>query len=811
MTAVHNVREHRSRVGQPEPTRLSLLLPALLIPFLVGCDGCRSREEAETTSQEIKKPPYLAEPIQTFPSTDTRPIGIKPAHWITASQRLKSTRDDVRGQMISRVDPVRSQSSVKSSQPESIRSVLLPKGQWRHINYRVLPPGAIGETGNRYVLKNQLTISGQPVGVANTNRAVQRSEILKPHEYFFVILTSRPDRFNRLQTADWVRFQPEGIRHQQSENNFRVITISDQSDLLPLPDTMLDWTATAIVLWDDLPPSAITPRQQRALADWIHFGGLLIVNGAVASENLSFSALANLLPMQLDSVVELDTAKAQTLLKSWSVNKDSSLDQQLAILSTQAGGISFSGTLHRDAKHISSSGELLVHRSLGGGNVLQSRFDLTSDWVANWESYDSFFNGVILGRPHRAIRITKDELDDRLVTQHYPQFSTSNSDAAFNTNFRIASRDAALSVPFQESRTGTAQPSTYDSDTLVEAQAGISGWHNESDFIRIATEILRKESGIRIPESKSALSSLLVYLIVLIPVNYLIFRSLSRLEWFWLAVPVISIAGGVVIAKVTQLDIGFSRSGKELALLEIQTGYDRAHLTRLVSVYNSLSTDYQIDFDSNDVAVEPLDLRAGRDDESQYDTGTFDFSRSDQPRISGFQIDSNQARMIRAEQMVDLEGVITLSDDNWISNSTKLDFFDGYAVRRASDGLIQTAPIENLNSGEQKQIQFLHSTEMERSGEMSVELEGLLNSLNSEERIQEGMVCLVARCDGSLNGISMAPNLDQYTGQTLVIIHLRTKPSPEPKKDLNLVSEFRERLDDENGLSSSGEATENVQ
>ena len=257
--------------------------------------------------------------------------------------------------MTSRVDPVRSQSSVKSSQPESIRSVLLPKGQWRHINYRVLPPRAIGETGNRYVLKNQLTISGQPVGVANTNRAVQRSEILKPHEYFFVILTSRPDRFNRLQTADWVRFQPEGIRHQQSDNNFRVITISDQSDLLPLPDTMLDWTATAIVLWDDLPPSAITPRQQRALADWIHFGGLLIVNGAVASENLSFSALANLLPMQLDSVIELDIAKAQTLLKSWSVDKDSSLDQQLAILSQQAGGISFSGTLHRDAKHISSA------------------------------------------------------------------------------------------------------------------------------------------------------------------------------------------------------------------------------------------------------------------------------------------------------------------------------------------------------------------------------------------------------------------------------------------------------------------------
>ncbi len=29
-----------------------------------------------------------------------------------------------------------------------------------------------------------------------------------------------------------------------------------------------------------------------------------------------------------------------------------------------------------------------------------SGFDLTSDWTDGWQSYDSFFNNVVLGGPH---------------------------------------------------------------------------------------------------------------------------------------------------------------------------------------------------------------------------------------------------------------------------------------------------------------------------------------------------------------------------------------------------------------------------
>ena len=160
----------------------------------------------------------------------------------------------------------------------------------------------------------------------------------------FAILTSRPDDSIDFKLRT-VRFQPEGIRHQQSDNT-PCHHDFDQSDLLPLPDTMLDWTATAIVLWDDLPPSAITPGN-RALADWIHFGGLLIVNGAVASENLSFQL--SLIFCRCNWIRLSNWISPGTNAFEIGVLIGFSLDQQLAILSQQAGGISFSGTLHRDA------------------------------------------------------------------------------------------------------------------------------------------------------------------------------------------------------------------------------------------------------------------------------------------------------------------------------------------------------------------------------------------------------------------------------------------------------------------------------
>ena len=44
--------------------------------------------------------------------------------------------------------------------------------------------------------------------------------------------------------------------------------------------------------------------------------------------------------------------------------------------------------------------------------VVQPRFDVTSDWLSNWLSYDSFVNGALLARP---FTLPKD-LRSRLAT-----------------------------------------------------------------------------------------------------------------------------------------------------------------------------------------------------------------------------------------------------------------------------------------------------------------------------------------------------------------------------------------------------------
>ena len=109
-----------------------------------------------------------------------------------------------------------------------------------------------------------------------------------------------------------------------------------------------------------------------------------------------------------------------------------------------------------------------------------------------------------------------------------------------------------------------------------------------------------------IPKASFVLATLSVYLIVLVPINYLIFYFLGRIEWAWTAAPLIAIAGTVSIAKMAQLDIGFVPAQTDIAILEVHAGYPRAHLSRYAALYASLSTTYDIHFDDRDAVAVPF-------------------------------------------------------------------------------------------------------------------------------------------------------------------------------------------------------------
>ena len=60
--------------------------------------------------------------------------------------------------------------------------------------------------------------------------------------------------------------------------------------------------------------------------------------------------------------------------------------------------------------------------------------------------------------------------------------------------------------------------------------------------------------------------------------------------------------------RLAQLDIGFARSRTEIALLEVQGGYDKAHLTRYTAVYTSLSSSYRLAFAHHSALALPFNV-----------------------------------------------------------------------------------------------------------------------------------------------------------------------------------------------------------
>ena len=272
------------------------------------------------------------------------------------------------------------------------------------------------------------------------------------------------------------------------------------------------------MLWDDVPAESLTPDQQIAMGDWLRFGGRLIVNGADAADSIANTSLQDALPLLPSGNIELDPDAAESLLQGWQIKTDPSTKKQIAVIRGQSGRVAVDGTLADGAVPVPRSGKLVLTRLVGRGTVVQPRFDITSDWIANWQSYDSFVNAVLISRPPRAYFQAD---SDGVVRQRYPLTQRLDADAETNTGFRLFSRDASLR-PSKE----TAKESSSASSGITRSSgaAGVGGWNDNSEVIALCRDILRSESGIEIPKSSLVIKSLGIYLCLLVPINYLIFR-----------------------------------------------------------------------------------------------------------------------------------------------------------------------------------------------------------------------------------------------------------------------------------------------
>ncbi len=231
---------------------------------------------------------------------------------------------------------------------------------------------------------------------------------------------------------------------------------------------------------------------------------------------------------------------------------------------------------------------------------------------------------------------------------------------------------------------------------------GAAAWSDTAGLSLQALSTLKAAAGIELPTRLTILYLLAGYLICLVPLNWLVFKLLGRLEFAWLAAPLLALVGVVVVTRVASLDIGFARRTTELSMLELHGSYPRGHLTQFIALYTSLSTNYAVEFRENGSVVLPMGdfTRARRRAATALRTVRSNYGRSSGVTLEPLTVYSNSTEMLHAEQVVGLSGGIVLgqsaSGQPAVKNETGLPLHACLVLRCPAAGAIEFCWVDEL-------------------------------------------------------------------------------------------------------------------
>lgn len=782
-----------SRTALASHGRLAFVV--LLTLALPGCRGCFQPDEdpagdkqaEDKQRQQRPKPDFDLGRLQILLRDEgsTRNL-VKPGHWMTATQAMTANNFDFHAELESAAtDRSRLPILVPNTafRLTTVRPVVLPRGQTRELETLFfIPHVPRGDdlAGPATVwLRNTLRARR---GGAAVDGADEPATAMPAYQYFFVVLADVPDRYAYLKRLDSIAPPVLGEGDLAEATVHYRVMLPSPDRRIPLPSHGLTWTPIAYVLWDGLRPNQLSPDQQQALLDWLHWGGQLVVSGPVSLDLLRNSFLEPYLPALAAQACQLSSRDFEELNQGWSLTSARKKVAAALVPSQDKPLVGVRLQPHPEAVAIPDTQGLVWERPVGAGRVVVTAFSLADRPVVNWSSFDSFFNACLLRRPARVFQATREgETHVRWVP--WPD-SARMRDARLVTGLRYFSRDAVAA----------SDPRKASLPVAASGQTHVAGWDDSSAVSEAARQTLREAAGIAIPEARFVFRVLVIYLLVLVPVNWLVFRLLGRVEWAWLAAPVIAIAGAVVVVRLAQLDIGFARSRTEIAVLEVQGGYPTAHLTRYTALYTSLSTAYDFQFE-REAAAMPFPQRVPYAPGPQESVADVTLRHDPQLQLSGFQVASNSTGLVHSEQLQDLGGVLQRTGTDvaagGVRNGTSLLLQDAGVLRKTADGGLELAWIGRLAAAQTVALSFRPAASgddylTEASQETRQTLGRLLDLACCDAALHHGDVRLVAWTDQTLPGLEIRPQASQQTVRTLVLMHLRRGSRPPPQPDQNL-------------------------
>lgn len=674
--------------GAHRLTRGLLALILLATASLTGCGGCGGQTPAQKAAQEqaerdkaiaeAKKRAEEEKKKKPFDIGRVTPLlsenlieadgGIslrltKPGHWTTTIQPMKANLADFDGRVtLAAVNPGGQILPLPHTpyKMTSSRPAVLAKERAKRIESELLVPSDAEKLNVSYELfSSTLGMAAPPT--------IEPWTLMPSHQYFMIVLAREPNRYAYLKVVDSIR-APFEDELGTNLPHYRVV-LADGNKPLPLPSNVLTWTSVAYVVWDEVNIERMDPAQREALVDWIHWGGRLIINGPDSLDALRGSFLKDYLPVDVGDRKSFDDAALAEFSNHWSARSGGNSLKGIAVTKPWSG---VTLTPRPGAVALPHAESLFYERGVGAGSIVVSAIQLGERDLVNWPGFDGFLNGALLRRPPREFRVENQNnafvgLQSLWVGAH-----DRVRDAYFTTPMRWFARDAATMANAQVKTAGYdpnnqqsvqqwMQGSMIVEDQLVaDRPGGLGEWNEFGPVAQAGRDALVEAAGVRVPGSSFVLICLGIYLVVLVPLNWMVFYALGRVEWAWISAPLIAIAGTLAVVRQAQLDIGFVRSQTEIALMELQGDLPRGHLTRYTAIYSSLSGTYDLEFQNSSAVATPFP----RDNQWSPAIGdvlsTVAFEKYDQPRLRGLEVSSATTQMIHSEQMLPLDGPIRL-------------------------------------------------------------------------------------------------------------------------------------------------------
>ncbi|MBN1910405.1 MAG: hypothetical protein JW818_11740 [Pirellulales bacterium] len=812
-------------------------LAALVV--LPGCGGCQgdpqteAEKEAKRRAEELEKqkPEFSPELLTSVPyeprrssenkeqeeaQSYQRGCWYKPGHWTSVVFPLTANKADVLADLD--IDLIgQSPLATKTEHPVSLQGVAytltqcreasLPKGQPKSILTALYVPNW------SEVVKGKIHLAARR-GSATSLDLPATLRRMNSYRYHLVVLSRTPNRYVFLRAIHSIKppmnMVDSQVDSQQAE--YYHVYLLKASSPVAVPAAAMHWTSIAYVVWDEADPKTLSVDQRQALVDWLHWGGQLILSGPGTLDTLRDSFLTDYLPATAEKAQELPSDAFRAMSDRFTPPGWKPLAVEKPM-----GGVQLK--LARGGQFVPGTGKLLAERRVGRGRIVVSAMPLSDRTLVGWDGYDNFFNACLLRRPARHYWSEGENNENNHVD--WADRRSPPLDAALTCSLRYFTRDTGIS--FNDYSHATPSPnaeepawmaggpggSTADEGLKFDGP-GVAAWRDFGPVPDSAREILHNAASVRVPGKSFVLWIAAVYLVVLVPLNWMVFWALGRVEWAWVAAPVIAIVCTFMVVRLAQLDIGFARSETDVGVLELQSDYPRAHLTRYTALYTSLTTDYAFRHEEPGVLVQPFpkvdnpdDFRLGHG----QDLRTLRYQHDKERGMDGFRVASNTVDFVHSEQMVELDGPIGLlqrSRNDWsLNNRTGIPMHGVGVIRRNESNEIETAWVGDLGERGIIQLKFQSGTmenstwwpdQRDRSDTTSaLAVKGRCNLwllLGLAEKVHDlrpGEVRLVGWTDREFEDLSVSPESPQSQRAYLVVAHLRRVLPAAPQPDVKYI------------------------